>query len=414
MLPYGALAVRAHHILALVFTEWMAIGFGFAALVWMVRARLGTARARDGVLTLASIALLIWFVSTPLAAAWLAYVVIFYAAVELAVSYAAVAVLVLALLAVLLVLPVLTVGPIGEYGRHAREFVAFATNVAFLRLLAYAADRRAGRQARPSLGRFLLVMFFFPTVVNGPIEAPRRFAEGWSGEHGQARRDDLLAGLARVAVGVGKLWLVGVALRPGWMSEAAGLRAAPAYALWSRGILLYVWFYLSFSAWTDVAVGLARLCGRRAQENFFAPWQAVDPADFWRRWHVSLGLWLRDYVYIPLGGKRRHRALNVFVVFAVSAAWHVWGSAKLLGLGFFPPNAWGGFFVWGALNALGVLAVGPVERMLPATTPWAVAVRRFGTFLFASLCWVPFFMPPELPFNAGLEMLLRMLLPFRS
>jgi len=174
MLPYGALAVRAHHILALVFTEWMAIGFGFAALVWMVRARLGTARARDGVLTLASIALLIWFVSTPLAAAWLAYVVIFYAAVELAVSYAAVAVLVLALLAVLLVLPVLTVGPIGEYGRHAREFVAFATNVAFLRLLAYAADRRAGRQARPSLGRFLLVMFFFPTVVNGPIEAPRR------------------------------------------------------------------------------------------------------------------------------------------------------------------------------------------------------------------------------------------------
>jgi len=69
MLPYGALAVRAHHILALVFTEWMAIGFGFAALVWMVRARLGTARARDGVLTLASIALLIWFVSTPLAAA---------------------------------------------------------------------------------------------------------------------------------------------------------------------------------------------------------------------------------------------------------------------------------------------------------------------------------------------------------
>src|SRR5207247_41860 len=172
---------------------------------------------------------------------------------------------------------------------------------------------------------FLLVLFFFPTVVNGPIEAPRRFAEGWSGEHGQARRDDLLAGLARVAVGVGKLWLVGVALRPGWMSEAAGLRAAPAYALWSRGILLYVWFYL----------------------------------------------------------------------------------------GFFPPNAWGGFFVWGALNALGVLAVGPVERMLPATTPWAVAVRRFGTFLFASLCWVPFFMPPELPFNAGLEMLLRMLLPFR-
>src|SRR5207237_844277 len=101
----------------------------------------------------------------------------------------------------------------------------------------------------------------------------------------------------------------------------AGGAEAPTGRIWLWGALLYAWFYLSFSAWSDVAIGVGALCGRRVQENFAYPWAAIDPADFWRRWHISLGLWLRDYVYIPLVGNRRHRGANVLAPFGVSAAW---------------------------------------------------------------------------------------------
>ena len=169
-------------------------------------------------------------------------------------------------------------------------------------------------------------------------------------------------------------------------------------------MLLYVWFYLSFSAWSDVAIGLARLCGRTVRENFDRPWDATDPADFWRRWHVSFGVWLRDHVYIPLGGNRRHRTLNVVAVFAVSAAWHVWGTLKLLGFGFYPPRAWIGFFVWGALHALAVVA-------WPRPGAERATLSRVATFLFAALAWMPFFAPPDVGWAGMARMLARMLVP---
>jgi D-alanyl-lipoteichoic acid acyltransferase DltB (MBOAT superfamily) len=162
-----------------------------------------------------------------------------------------------------------------------------------------------------------------------------------------------------------------------------------------------------------VAIGLGALVGRRVPENFAVPWRAIDPADFWRRWHVSFGVWLRDYVYIPLGGNRRHRALNVVVTFLASAAWHIWGTVKLLGLGWFGPRAWTGFIVWGLLNAAGVLVSPWLDRALPATGPASRASRAALTFLFACLCWIPFFLPPGVPLATGLAMLLRMVWPFR-
>jgi alginate O-acetyltransferase complex protein AlgI len=221
--------------------------------------------------------------------------------------------------------------------------------------------------------------------------------------------DDVRAGLARVATGGLRIVAAGLLMPLDGTAFLAQGPDLPALTLWLWAARLYVWFYLSFSAWTDVSIGLARLCGRRdVIENFDRPWLATDPGDFWRRWHVSLGVWLRDVVYIPLGGNRRHRTLNVFAVFAVSAAWHVWGTLKLLGFGYYPVRAWIGFATWGLLHAI---AVGATRRLPPARTPVALQVRRVLTFLFAAFAWVPFFMPSGVSFGGMLRMLGRMLVP---
>jgi D-alanyl-lipoteichoic acid acyltransferase DltB (MBOAT superfamily) len=147
-------------------------------------------------------------------------------------------------------------------------------------------------------------------------------------------------------------------------------------------VLLWLWFYASFSAWSDLAIGAARLCGRTVPENFDRPWRAADPSDFWRRWHVSFGCWLRDYVYVPLGGSRRGRARNVALTFLVSACWHVWGTLKLLGPGYYPPLAWTGLLLWGALHAAAVIAV-PRLRRRPGT--WSARTLWLGTVAFLAL-----------------------------
>jgi alginate O-acetyltransferase complex protein AlgI len=221
----------------------------------------------------------------------------------------------------------------------------------------------------------------------------------------------LRPGLARVARGIAKLVLVEVLFEPGWTGGLAFAGLDSTARLWLWGARLYVWFYLVFSAWSDVAVGLARCCGRVVPENFDRPWLARDPAEFWRRWHVSLGIWLRDYVYIPLGGGRERRALNVALTFLVSAAWHVWGSVKFLGMGLFGPHAWDGFLLWGLMNAVGVLASRPLAAWHAAGGA-RVALARGATFLFAAWCWIPFFMPAGVTLETILHMLTRMLWPF--
>jgi alginate O-acetyltransferase complex protein AlgI len=407
MLEIATLAPRARHLLGLLLTEWIAVGVVVAAASWALGGWLGSPRARERALLATSLVVLAWFASVPVAGAWVAYALAFHVAVERVRPRSVAVILVGALLAAQIVLPILFIAPLGERGVHVREFTAFATNMAILRFHAYAWDRLRGTGERLPLCRFLLAMFFFPTFVNGPVETAGRPASDWAPSSG-GDRPSAAGGLARVVLGAGKLALAGLAFAPGWIGATAD--GDPA-SLWVRGALLYVWFYLSFSAWTDVAVGIAAIAGRRVPENFRRPWAALDPADFWRRWHVSFGFWLRDYVYVPLGGNRRHRGANVLVTFLVSAAWHIWGSLKLLGFGYFPVHAWGGYLLWGGLNAAGVLVTRPLDRAMPVTGPVSRTVRTVGTFLFASFCWIPFFLPPGVPLASGLGMLRRMLWP---
>jgi D-alanyl-lipoteichoic acid acyltransferase DltB (MBOAT superfamily) len=310
---------------------------------------------------------------------------------------------------------------------HMREFWAFASNVWLLRCIAYVVDRRSRGTPRRSLREFLLATLFFPTFVNGPVETTEQLAVHTTDGPAVSTRDELrsygrevLTALGRIALGIVKVLLATFYL--GQENEtifATGGTAVSHPRLWLWTIELYFLFYVVFSGWTDVSVGLSRVMGYRIQENFDRPWRSRSVAEFWRRWHMSFGVWLRSYVYVPLGGNRRHAALNVMATFLASGLWHVWGALKVLGPEAYPPRAWLGFVVWGLMNGAAIV-VGRWWNASSATAPardaiassLSPAVRHLAAqvlaFAFIAVAWIPFFLPPWIDVSLCWRILLRL------
>jgi len=399
----GELVLRVRNLWGILFTDVALLGLVLVLVVWAGTLVVGDER-RERLVAAASLAFVVWFAGPLVSLVLVVWAALFVVAVEIGAASTMGRLAAGALLVALVWAPVHWIGALGE-PVHARELVAFGTNMIVLRSIAWAVARWRKEVAPASVDRLVVAFFFFPTFMNGPIES----ADALVRPLAAPSRDDVRAGVARLASGVARI-VAGALIFP--LDGAAALGSGPvmpAWQLWLWAVRLYVWFFLSFSAWTEVSIGIARLCGRRdVIENFDRPWLAQDPGEFWRRWHVSLGVWLRDHVYIPLGGNRRHRMLNVVAVFAVSAAWHVWGTLKLLGFGYYPPHAWIGFVTWGALHAV---AVSATRRLPPARSSGGVLARRVATFLFASWAWIPFFTPSNVSWRGMARMLARMLIP---
>jgi alginate O-acetyltransferase complex protein AlgI len=282
--------------------------------------------------------------------------------------------------------------------------------MALFRLVAYAHDRRSRGVPRRPLREFLAAMFFFPTFPYGPVETTEAFAAGrpaggiappsFAALGAQLR----VAGRSAARLVWGALKLQGATLALGTITPdvyATGGEAVGHLRLWAWTAELSLFFYLTVSGLNDVAIALGAMAGSTVTENFRAPWAATGPGDFWRRWNVALGRWLRDYVYIPLGGNRRRAPLNVLVVFLVSALWHAWGTLKLFGPTAYPPKAWGGFLLWGLVGAAGVMIAHRWPARDGAATPrsalralWGRAWRFAATFAVVSVGWIAFFLPP--------------------
>lgn len=224
----------------------------------------------------------------------------------------------------------------------------------------------------------LLYLSFFPQLAAGPIT---RFSDFAPQLRGRGRSsEDLALGLRRFILGLGKKLILASAcarLADAAFREGAAL-SLPLAWLGAVGYLLQI--YLDFSGYSDMAIGLGRMFGFRTPENFDYPYIAVSVTDFWRRWHISLSRWFRDYVYIPLGGNRRGRAraaLNKLVVFALCGLWH--GASWTFVL-------WG---LWhGVLSALETLGL-PDPRRLTGTRPGRV-LGRIYTLLAVCLGFVLF------------------------
>lgn len=219
---------------------------------------------------------------------------------------------------------------------------------------------------------------FFPTALSGPIKSLGRFIE--NDRRRSSLMEDVADGAPRILAGLFKKIVLAATLAPmiaplqtpGHSTALALVIAVYAYALF---------IYWDFSGYTDIAVGLARVMGYRIEENFDRPYRATDIRAFWRSWHMSLTAFLRDALYIPLGGNRVGAArgyLNIAAVFLVIGAWH---------------GLEAHFLAWGAWHAAGMIA----HRWWSARHPAPASPSRArvfaawcATFHFVAAGWVLF------------------------
>lgn len=239
--------------------------------------------------------------------------------------------------------------------------------------------------AERNLAHFMLFITFFPHLVAGPIVRARDFlpqinrGKSWSWPRAQLGVQYLLMGLFKKLAIADRMALIvdPVFHNPDAYSSAAVRLAVLAYALQ---------IYCDFSGYSDMAVGSAHLLGYKLARNFNMPYLAANVTEFWHRWHISLSTWLRDYLYIPLGGSRGgswRTSVNLFATMALGGLWH---------------GANWTFVVWGCLHGLllighrafrDVISKRPVlDRVLQSST--GTALRIAATFATVSVCWVFF------------------------
>jgi alginate O-acetyltransferase complex protein AlgI len=228
------------------------------------------------------------------------------------------------------------------------------------------------------LADYAQYMAFFPQLIAGPIIRYHQIADQIRRPPPRSRRlDDLAEGFPRFALGLSKKVLIADQVGPvadAAFRHASGLNSTAA---WVGALAYTVQIYFDFSGYSDMAIGMGRMFGFRFPENFNRPYSSVSMTDFWRRWHMTLSRWFRDYVYIPMGGSRASQGrtcFNLMFVFLLTGAWH--------------GAAWT-FVLWGVYN--GALLVG--ERLTGVRTlPDArlAAGRRAATLLVIVLGWVLF------------------------
>ena len=253
----------------------------------------------------------------------------------------------------------------------SRYFLPAGISFYTFQSLSYTIDVYRGKyRPEKSFFRYALFLAFFPQVVAGPIERPGDLNPQLDGTV-LPRSEDRYVGGYRMLQGYAKKIVLadGAAVFADRLFAAAGSLAGPQVL--AAGGLFALQIYADFSGYSDIAVGSARFLGIRLTENFDHPYLACGIRDFWRRWHITLGRWLTDYLYIPLGGNRKGKGrtrLNLLLVFAASGLWHGKGLH---------------FLLWGIAHGLLLI----LEEDLPFSP------GRWLTFPLVSLLWIVFRAP---------------------
>jgi alginate O-acetyltransferase complex protein AlgI len=267
------------------------------------------------------------------------------------------------------------------YWRNA--FLPLGISFFTFEFLHYAWDRYRDKTETGSVGEYMAFILFFPTMVAGPIKRYQDFlpklrsipAEWTVDAHRGFTR--IMAGLAKKFAIADLLTAYTNHLNVADISEAH--RAVLPLWLLAYGIKIYT----DFSAYSDIAIGSARLFGIKVPENFDWPYLQTNITEFWRHWHISLSSWLMDYVYIPLGGSRvaiPRIYMNLLVTMFISGLWH---------------GAGANFIVWGVLHGV-MLGIHRWWRRRPgARHSSSLSARAFSTlstFVCVTLAWAFFCM----------------------
>lgn len=189
--------------------------------------------------------------------------------------------------------------------------------------ISYVVDVYRGEvKAQKSYLRFAMFVSLYHQLVAGPIVRYQHIAHEI--DNRVLRMHDVSAGIVRFCIGLFKK--VAIANVAGELTaqyldvqDLGGLTVSEA---WFGVLMFSIQIYFDFSGYSDMAIGLGRMFGFHYHENFIYPYIARSATDFWRRWHISLGTFFRDYVYIPLGGKYKRQYLNLFIVWGLTGLWH--------------------------------------------------------------------------------------------
>jgi alginate O-acetyltransferase complex protein AlgI len=265
--------------------------------------------------------------------------------------------------------------------------VALPVGISFFSFMAlsYVIDVYRGDTTPTTLTKFAVYLSFFPHVVAGPIVRARELVPQLRTPRDPRRVD---ASRAFFLIGSGLFLKVVIAsyLADAIVDDVFG--TPERYGALDTLVAVYgyaVQIFADFCGYTNIAIGVALLLGFRFPQNFDDPYIATSPRDFWRRWHMTLSRWLRDYLYIPLGGNRkgpRRTYVNLMLVMLLGGLWHGAGWT---------------FVIWGGLHGVGLAAEhwwterrGARGFEAPAPRGWALAWRRLATFHFVCLGWVFF------------------------
>jgi len=242
--------------------------------------------------------------------------------------------------------------------------------------ISYIVDNYRGT-IRPTrnLFEFAAYVSLFSQLVAGPIVRFRQIEQDFDGL-GQADRTRWLRrGIYFFVIGLVEKVIVADSLGASVDPMLAHYLHLSSLGAWGAMLGYSFQLYFDFAGYSDMAVGLGFLFGLRIPQNFNSPYKAVDPSDFWKRWHISLSTCLRDYLYIPLGGNRKGTLLtyrNLMLTMLIGGLWH--------------GAAWT-FVVWGAYHGLLLIAY---RLCSSAWDPLPARVRRITMFLFAVIGWVFF------------------------
>lgn len=289
-----------------------------------------------------------------------------------------------------------------NYGLHSLS-ILLPIGLSFhtFQSLGYLIDVHRGTQkAERHIGIFALFVMFYPQLVAGPIERSGNLLKQFYVKH-RFEFDRVVSGLKLMFWGLFKKMVVADRLAVLVNQAYDNPGGQPGIVLVTATFFFAFQIYCDFSGYSDIASGAARVMGFQLMENFRRPYFSRSISEFWRRWHISLSTWFKDYLYIPLGGNRVAKwrwQLNLFITFAVSGVWH---------------GANWTYLIWGALNGIYLIASGMTEkpRALVAQTIRLNKIPLLHHFLkiivtFALICfsWI-FFRAPS--FAAAMDVIRR-------
>ena len=247
--------------------------------------------------------------------------------------------------------------------------------------IAYLVDAHHGKAKEPNLVNYSLFVTYFPHLLAGPILHHREMMPQFADTaNKRANFENMARGLTLLAIGLGKKVLIADTLSPSVGEAFATGHSLTFGDAWLATLSYTMQIYFDFSGYTDMALGMALMMNIRLPQNFDSPYRQRNLREFWRHWHMTLMRFLRDYVYIPMGGSKRGEAFTAFALVATFALGGLWHGANWT------------FIWWGVANGVGLVVVrwwSKAGIALPFIIAWAI------NFLAIMFGWV-FFRAPDM------------------